>query len=79
MRDQSTGAFDQVAVPGTSDKSAENEAIERSPAIQMLRSQSYSVQAKALKPGAPVQLDGARSGAGAESVHQAAAHGIQGG
>lgn len=46
--------------------------------IQMLRTQPYAVQKNALRPQSSIQQNGAE-GASAENVHQAAAHGIQGG
>ncbi len=51
-----------------------------SPVIQMLRSRPYAVQTRLLKPGGAVQRDGGKTPQSeTESVHQAAAHGIQGG
>ena len=51
---------------------------QRSKAIQMLRSQPYSVQTEALRPSLPVQLDGKGARQDTDAIHQAAAHGIQG-
>ncbi len=80
MLEHPGGAYSKT--PSTADSSAgsRTDSSDRHPMIQMLRAKPYAVQARALKPGALVQRDGAKNPQSeTEAVHQAAAHGIQSG
>lgn len=80
MREHPSGVYDHNQSSATSSADSTPEGSEQHPALQLLRTKPYAVQARALKPGSSIQLDGA-SGAQSETeaVHQAASHGIQGG